>query len=225
MRTRVKICGLTREADVDAAVSAGADALGFVFYEKSPRHVSPHEARRLIRRLPAWVCAVGLFVNETREVIEATADAVGLSTIQLHGDESPELCASLGRPVVKAIRLGGVLTDPQALIDLCGHYEDCQSLLFDSDSSGFGGSGQRFDWSLLVPVLPQLGHRWVLSGGLGPQQVGAAIARLSPPAVDVSSGVEELDAQGLPQKGVKDHHRIHAFVAAVRQADDQRNAS
>lgn len=221
MRTRVKICGLTREGDVDAAVEAGADALGFVFYEKSPRYVSPHQARRLIQRLPPWVSPVGLFVNAAREVIESTADAVGLAMVQLHGDESPELCSAIGRPVIKAIRLGGVLNDPQALENLCDHYADCQSLLFDSDSSGFGGSGRRFDWGLLAPVLPRLGHRWVLSGGLGPEQVGAAIAKLMPPAVDVSSGVEEQD-HGEPRKGLKDAARMQAFLSAVSQADAQK---
>jgi phosphoribosylanthranilate isomerase len=223
MRTRIKICGLTRPDDVDAAVEAGVDAIGLVFYAASPRFVDTETARQLVRRLPAWMASVGLFVNASREQILRTADAVGLSHLQLHGDETPADCQGFGRPVVKAIRLpadsqgqGGL--DGAALIKLIQPYEDCTAVLFDADSAGFGGSGQSFDWACLDQAREDLGQAWVLSGGLSVDNVGEAVRRLRPPAVDVSSGVEAV-IEGKPQKGIKDLGRISAFVSAVRAAD------
>ncbi|MEN9759616.1 MAG: hypothetical protein RL676_765 [Pseudomonadota bacterium] len=226
MRTRIKICGLTREPDVDAALAAGADALGFVFYEKSPRCVSIQQAQRLVRRLPAWVASVGLFVNTPRDVVLQVSDQVGLSHIQLHGDESPEDCAGLGRPVIKAIRIAQDDHTPGHLARRVAQYMDCQAVLFDADSSAFGGSGRSFDWSILAGAFdkaPGLAATWVLSGGLESGSVGRAIAQCSPPCVDVSSGVEQQEG-GVSVKGIKDAQRIVEFVAAVRAAD-QKNVS
>jgi phosphoribosylanthranilate isomerase len=226
MRTRIKICGLTRPEDVDAAVEAGVDAIGLVFYPASPRFVEIETARQLVRRLPAWMACVGLFVNASREQILRTSDAVGLSHLQLHGDETPMDCQGFGRPVIKAIRLpagpmspnsqGGL--DGSALIKLTQPYGDCAAVLFDADSAGFGGSGQSFDWRCLADSASTLGRAWVLSGGLSLDNVADAVKRLRPPAVDVSSGVEQV-VDGRTQKGIKDPVRIQAFVNAVRMAD------
>ena len=220
MRTRIKICGLTRPQDVDAAVEAGVEAIGLVFYPASPRFVDIEAARQLVRRLPAWMASVGLFVNASREQILRTADAVGLSHLQLHGDETPEDCQGFGRPVIKAIRLpagqGGL--SAAALVKLSQPYGGCAAVLFDADSAGFGGSGQSFDWACLDRAREDLGWAWVLSGGLSLDNVGDAVKRLRPPAVDVSSGVEQV-VDGRPQKGIKDPVRIQAFVNAVRMAD------
>ena len=166
MRTRIKICGLTRPEDVDAAVEAGVDAIGLVFYPASPRFVQIETARQLVRRLPAWMSSVGLFVNATREQILQTADAVGLSHLQLHGDETPADCQGFGRPVIKAIRLPagpasqGAL-DGAALIKLTQPYGDCAAVLFDADSAGFGGSGQSFDWTCLADSASTLGRAYL----------------------------------------------------------------
>ncbi len=220
MRTRIKICGLTRPQDVDAAVEAGVDAIGLVFYPASPRFVEIEAARQLVRRLPAWMASVGLFVNASREQILRTSDAVGFSHLQLHGDETPQDCQGYGRPVIKAIRLpagqGGL--DGSSLIKLTQPYGDCAAVLFDADSAGFGGSGQSFDWSCLADSASTLGRAWVLSGGLSLDNVADAVQRLRPPAVDVSSGVEQV-VDGRTQKGIKDPLRIQAFVNAVRTAD------
>jgi phosphoribosylanthranilate isomerase len=220
MRTRIKICGLTRPQDVDAAVEAGVDAIGLVFYPASPRFVEIEAARQLVRRLPAWMASVGLFVNASREQILRTADAVGLSHLQLHGDETPQDCQGYGRPVIKAIRLpagsGGI--SAEALVKLTQPYGNAAAVLFDADSAGFGGSGHSFDWACLQGANASLNQTWVLSGGLSTDNVADAVRRLRPPAVDVSSGVEQL-VNGKPQKGIKDSQRIAAFVEAVRAAD------
>ncbi len=243
MRTRIKVCGITREEDLDAAVAAGADAIGFVFYEKSPRAVSLQQAQRLVRRLPAWVAGVGLCVNAPRAMVLQVADQVGLSHLQFHGDEAPEDCSGFGRPVIKALRLSTgsapqsssqgagssaarTGAGPATLADRVAAYVDCQAVLFDADSAGFGGSGQPFDWAMLAGAFskaPGLRATWVLSGGLESDNVGQAIAQLAPPCVDVSSGVERVEAGG-PVKGIKDATRIAQFVAAVRAAD-QHSAS
>lgn len=232
MRTRIKICGLTREQDVDAAVKAGADAIGFVFYPQSPRAVSVETAQKLARRLPAWVASVGLFVNASRDEMLSVCDRAGLSHIQLHGDEPPEHCAGLGRPVIKAIRVKTGLSSVDSGIEasriqrLVASYRGvCHAVLFDAESQGFGGSGQPFDWSILSAALagaPEFGPTWVLSGGLESGSVGRAIQSLRPPCVDVSSGVELMES-GKPVKGVKDAARISEFVAAVSAAQSDRS--
>lgn len=203
--TRIKICGLTREADVDAAVAAGADAIGFVFYPKSPRYVTPQRAAELARRVPPFVDTVGLFVNETAENIAATCSAVPLNLLQFHGDETPEDCARYARPWLRAARVRPGCD----LVEFARAFSGARGLLLDAFVEGYGGGGHVFDWTLIPEALP--GHL-ILSGGLHAGNVGDAIRRVRPVAVDVSSGVEA-------GKGIKDHDKIAAFVAAVRAAD------
>ena len=214
-RTRIKICGLTRPADVDAAVAAGADALGFVFYPASPRYIAPVAAASLIARLPPFVSAVGLFVNADAEQVAAVLEEAPLALLQFHGDESLEQCVAIAervrRPFVRAVRIGG-----DAVPDLL----ECESnyraasplfagLLLDALVDGYGGGGKVFDWSL---IPEELAPRVVLSGGLSVHNTTDAVRRVRPYAVDVSSGVEQA-------KGIKDAARIRAFIDAVRLAD------
>lgn len=224
-RTRIKICGLTREQDVDAAVAAGADAIGFVLYSKSPRAVSLARAAQLARCLPAFVTPVLLFVNApATEVIAACAMIAG-ATVQFHGDESPQDCAAATldnrRPWLRAARipLGEGARDFD-LVKYANDYSHAQAILLDAHVDGYGGAGKAFNWSLLPPNVDA---HLVLSGGLTPANVGDGIAQLRPRcktlAVDVSSGVEAVDAQGKPLKGIKDPDKILQFVAAVRAAD------
>lgn len=203
--TRIKICGLTREEDVDMAVAAGADAIGFVFYPPSPRYVAPEVAAALVARLPPFVTAVGLFVNPAPDAVEAVLERVPLGLLQFHGDETEALCRSFLRPYLKAARVRPELD----LVQYAAAYPSAQGILLDAFVQGYGGGGKTFDWTL-VPA--QLGKPLVLSGGLDPDNVGQALARLKPQAVDVSSGVEQA-------KGIKDRTKIQAFVAAVRAAD------
>jgi phosphoribosylanthranilate isomerase len=227
LRTRIKICGLTREQDVDAAVAAGADAIGFVLYAKSPRAVTPQRAAELARRLPPFITPVLLFVNASAtEVIAACAMVAG-ATAQFHGDESPQDCLDAthqgARPYLRAARIP--LGDEAQAFDLVKYahdYQNAQAILLDAHVDGFGGGGKTFNWSLLPPSV---NAHLVLSGGLTSANVGDGITSVRPRcktlAVDVSSGVEALDAQGLPLKGIKDPARMIEFVAAVRAADLQ----
>ncbi|MBS0447889.1 MAG: phosphoribosylanthranilate isomerase [Proteobacteria bacterium] len=204
-RTRIKICGLTREADVDAAVAAGADAVGFVLYAKSPRHVDAARAAELARRLPAFVMPVGLFVNAARSAIDAALRAMPQLLLQFHGDETPEACHAWGRPYMRAARM----TPEFDLLDFATRYSDAHALLLDAHVEGYGGGGKVFDWSLVPAAVPR---PVVLSGGLHAANVGQGIRQLRPWAVDVSSGVESA-------KGIKDAEAIRRFCAAVREAD------
>lgn len=204
-RTRIKICGLTRPEDVDAAVAAGADAIGFVFYPKSPRYVTPEQAAALVRRLPPFVMAVGLFVNETPARLAAILEQVPLNLLQFHGDESPADCSRWGRPYIRAARVQPGLD----LVQYAADFGGARALLLDAFVEGYGGGGHVFDWRL---IPPQLDLPVILSGGLNPDNVGDAVRRVRPVAVDVSSGVEAA-------KGIKDHQRMADFVAAVRAAD------
>ena len=228
-RTRIKICGLTREDDVDAAVAAGADAIGFVLYPKSPRAVTLERAAELARRLPPFVTPVLLFVNpNATEIIASTAQMTGVpnALIQFHGDETPQQCRDLAHnnPYIRAARIP--LGDGAARFDLLQFAHDfssAQAILLDAHVDGYGGGGKAFNWSLLPP---NVNAHIVLSGGLDAANVGDGIRALRPRlshgktlAVDVSSGVEALDAHGKPQKGIKDPHRIREFIAAVRAAD------
>ena len=208
-KTRIKICGLTRAEDVDAAVAAGADALGFVFYPPSPRHVTPQQAAELARRVPPFVDVVGLFVNAEMAEVEATCRQVPLSLLQFHGDETPAYCTRFARPWLRAARVKPGLD----LVEFAASFSQARALLLDAFVEGYGGGGHVFDWRLIPPDLP--GH-WILSGGLHAGNVAAAIENLRPAAVDVSSGVE---VDGPAGKGIKDHSKIAAFVAAVRKAD------
>lgn len=206
MKTRIKICGLTREADVDAAVEAGADALGFVFYPPSPRYVTPQRAAELARRVPPFVDVVGLFVNEAPAVVQAVCEAAAINLLQFHGDETAEYCRQFSRPWLRAARVRQGLD----LVEFARSFPDARGLLLDAFVEGYGGGGHVFDWTLIPPGLPGF---LVLSGGLTADNVGDAMERVRPVAVDVSSGVEM-------SKGIKDHQKIAAFVAAVRKADD-----
>lgn len=204
-RTRVKICGITRAEDLDAAVAAGADAVGFVFYPASPRHVPIATAAALAARVPAFVTRVGLFVNADPHVVESAVAAVGLDLLQFHGDEDGEACARSGRPWIKAARVKPGLD----LLEFAGRYAGARALLLDAFVDGYGGGGQVFDWSLVPPALPL---PVILSGGLTPGNVAAAIRAVRPWAVDVSSGVEAA-------KGIKDAAKIAEFMSGVRDAD------
>jgi phosphoribosylanthranilate isomerase len=204
-RTRIKICGLTREADVDAAVAAGADAIGFVLYAKSPRHVTVQRATELAQRLPAFVTPVGLFVNASAAEIAAAASAMPTLLLQFHGDETPRECIDAGRPFVRAARVG----EGFDLVDFAARFAGAQALLLDAHVEGYGGGGKVFDWSLAHCAVPL---PVVLSGGLHAGNVIHGIRTLRPWAVDVSSGVESA-------KGIKDADSIRRFCDAVREAD------
>ena len=210
-RTRIKVCGLTRVVDVEAAVDAGVDAIGLVFYPPSPRHVTTGQAAELARHIPPFVSTVGLFVNASRDDVRRILDVVPLSTLQFHGDEFPEACVGYGLPWVKATRVRPE-TD---LLEFARLYAEASGILLDADSALYGGSGHTFDWSL-VPL--GLGRRPILSGGLTPANVEEAVRCVRPWAVDVSSGVEALQ-DGKTIKGVKDAVRMAAFISGVRNAD------
>lgn len=223
-RTRIKICGLTREEDVRAAVDAGADAIGLVFYPPSPRYVDLARAAQLAEAAGPFVSVVGLFVNADMEEVAHVAERVPLTLIQFHGDESPQDCSQIAQrcrlPFLRAARVRPGLD----LIEFADQYRDAAGLLLDAFVEGYGGGGHVFDWTLIPPAWlasnrPSTSNpnasgapRIVLSGGLNAQNVAGAIERVRPYAVDVSSGVEAA-------KGVKDHARIAAFVRAVRSAE------
>ena len=226
-RTRIKICGLTREQDVDAAVAAGADAVGFVLYAPSPRAVTLQRAAELARRLPPFVTPVLLFVNETATNVIAACDRIPNACVQFHGDETPEACwqaSGLGRTAfLRAARIP--LGDDAARFDLVEYaqrYSKAQAILLDAHVDGYGGGGKAFNWSLLPTSVAS---HLVLSGGLTPANVTDGILQVRPRglslAVDVSSGVEADGPDGKPLKGIKDAHKIHRFIAAVRAADAQ----
>ena len=212
-RTRVKICGLKTTADIDAAVAAGVDAVGFVFYPPSPRAVTPNIAAQLISRLPAGVDAVGLLVNASEAEFEAIKAIAPITLWQFHGDEGPQDCARLanGQPWMKAARVGsGFAFDEFSL-----QYGQANAFLLDALVEGYGGGGVPFDWQGIPQTwVSANAHRVVLSGGLNTHNVGEAIARLHPCAVDVSSGVES-------SRGVKDPTLMTEFIKAVRAADAQ----
>ncbi len=209
-RTRIKICGLTREADVDAAVDAGADALGFELDPKSPRHVTPARAAALTRRLPPFVTPVLLFVDAAADAVRAAVDAVPHAWLQFHGDETPADCDAAGRPYLRAARMAPGID----LLDFAARHAHASALLLDSHADGYGGSGKVFDWSRIPRGVPL---PVVLSGGLNPANVTDGIATVRPWAVDVSSGVEA----GPLSKGVKDAVLMQRFCRAVRAADER----
>lgn len=202
---RIKICGITRVEDAQAAAHCGADAIGLVFYERSPRHVGIAQAAQLAAALPPFITVVGLFVNAEAALVREVQAQVPLDLLQFHGEEEPAYCAQFGRPWVKAARVRPGLD----LLEFARRFAGAQALLLDAFVEGYGGAGQRFDWSLIPPSLPL---PMILSGGLDAANVGEAIAKLRPWAVDVSSGVEAA-------KGIKDAEKIQAFAAAVKDAD------
>ena len=215
-RTRIKICGITREEDLRAAVAQGADALGFVFYPKSPRYVTPERFGALTQGLAPYVSSVALFVNASVDEVRAVVDAGPVALLQFHGDETMEECARIAaavkRPFVHAYRVKPD-TAPADLLECELAYRTASpwfsSLLLDAYVDAYGGAGKVFDWSL---IPKELAPRVVLSGGLSVQNATDAVARVRPWAVDISSGVEA-------SKGIKDARKIADFIAAVRAAD------
>ncbi|OWW18967.1 phosphoribosylanthranilate isomerase [Noviherbaspirillum denitrificans] len=215
-RTRIKICGLTRREDLDIAVTAGADAIGLVFYPKSPRYIDAPRAAQLITVLPPFVTTVGLFVNATAEEVRSIVEQVPVSLLQFHGDETAEQCAAIAqavhRPFMRAVRMGSEMTG-EDLLKYEQQYRAASSLfaglLLDAFVEGYGGGGKVFDWSL---IPKELAPRVVLSGGLSVQNATEAVLQVRPYAVDISSGVEQ-------SKGIKDPAKIRDFIAAVRKAD------
>ena len=202
---RSKICGITRIEDALAAVEAGADAIGFVFYAKSPRAVDVRQARAIIAELPPFVTTVGLFVDASRCELNEILEVVPLDLLQFHGDEAPEDCEGYHRPWIKALRV----RPGDDLEAACQRYAGARGILLDTYVAGVpGGTGEAFDWSL-VPA--RLSKPIILAGGLSAANVGQAIAQVRPYAVDVSGGVEQA-------KGIKDAAKIEAFMQAVRQA-------
>jgi phosphoribosylanthranilate isomerase len=205
-RTRVKICGITCVEDGLAAVAAGADAIGLVFYPASPRAVTVEQAAAICAALPPFVATVGLFVDADADQIVRVLAQVPLSTLQFHGAEQPSDCTRFHRPYIKALRMREQ-TDVAAERQ---RYDSAQALLLDTYRAGTpGGTGETFDWARIPPACA--GHV-VLAGGLNPDNVGAAVETVRPYAVDVSGGVEAAP-------GIKDHARVCAFIAAVRRAD------
>lgn len=203
MRVRSKICGITRVEDALAAVEAGADAIGLVFYAKSPRAVSVEQAAEIVQALPPFVTSVGLFVNMPREQLLAVLQQVPLDLLQFHGDESPAECEGYGRPYIKALRV----RPGEDLAAAMAPYAGARGILLDTFVEGVpGGTGAAFDWSL----VPQgVAKPIILAGGLEAHNVAAAIRQVRPYAVDVSGGVEA-------SKGIKDAGKIRAFVKSVR---------
>jgi phosphoribosylanthranilate isomerase len=216
-RTRIKICGLTREQDVDCVVAAGADAVGFVLYEKSQRHVSAQRAAELARRLPPFVTPVLLFVNASAQEIAAACAQVPGALLQFHGDETPAFCQQvaqqLHRPYLRAARIPVDDSAGFNLLEFALAYSNAQAILLDAHVDGYGGGGKTFNWSQLPPNVDA---HLVLSGGLNAANVTDGMAQLRARgkslALDVSSGVEV-------SKGIKDPEKIHSFIAAVRAAD------
>ena len=219
-RTRIKICGLTREQDVEAAVAAGVDAIGFVRYPRSARLVSIDRAVALARRLPPFVTPVLLYVNAPPQQVLAESARLGLSLVQFHGDETPQQCLDATNDGARAfLRAARIPLGPQAagfdLVEYAARFNRALAILLDAHVDTYGGAGQTFNWSLLPPSV---NCHLVLSGGLTPANVTDGILQVRPRcktlAVDVSSGVEM-------SKGIKDAAKIHQFVAAVRTADEQ----
>ena len=203
MSLKIKICGITNAADALAAVEAGADALGFVFYEPSPRHLSQETAARIIRELPPLVPKVGVFVDAPVEFVQQTVTECGLDTLQFHGNESPGYCRRFSQKTIKAFRVRDA-----ASLKLLPDYETDAWLLDSFASDKLGGTGSAFNWDLAVEAK-KFGRAIILAGGLNPENVAEAVRRVRPYAVDVSSGVESG-----PRK--KDHVNLRAFVQAAR---------
>jgi phosphoribosylanthranilate isomerase len=202
VRTRIKICGITRVEDARMAAELGADAIGLVFYPPSPRNVGLEQARAIIAAMPPFVTITGLFVDPAPEQVESVLRRCSLDLLQFHGDESPEFCGDFGMPYIKAAR---VRADAD-LVQYLSRYHAAQGWLLDAYHDGlYGGTGESFDWKL---VPRDLARPVILSGGLTPENVGAAVRQVRPWAVDVSSGVEAA-------KGIKDAAKIAAFIVGV----------
>jgi phosphoribosylanthranilate isomerase len=206
-RTRVKICGLTRESDLRAAAALGVDAVGFVFFSQSPRTVETARAHALITRLPPFVTSVGLFVDADPAYVRTVLANVALDLLQFHGDEPPAYCSGFGRPWIKAIRMRPEVD----LAALAARYRGAAGLLLDTyDPNAAGGTGRRFDWERIPAAF---GERIILAGGLNPDNIADAVRRVKPYAVDVSGGVES-------EKGIKDPAKMASFMKGVRDGDE-----
>ncbi|HEY3327735.1 MAG TPA: phosphoribosylanthranilate isomerase [Novimethylophilus sp.] len=206
MVTRAKICGITRVEDALAAVAHGANAIGLVFYEKSPRQVSMSRAAEIVASLPPFVAAVGLFVDAEMDLVHDVQQQVRLDFLQFHGDESPDYCQAFDFPYIKALRVRPGLN----LLQYAADFASARALLLDAYQEGVaGGTGRTFDWDLIPAGLPK---PVILAGGLNAANVGAAIRRVRPYAVDVSGGVER-------EKGIKDAAKIAAFMRGVLDAE------
>ena len=205
MRTRIKICGITRSEDALAAARAGADAIGLVFYPPSPRFLGLDQARELRNVLPPFVMPVALFVNPAAAEVAAVVERVRPTMLQFHGEEGPEFCAQFDLPYIKACRVKPGVD----LLEYLRPFSGAAGWLLDSHVEEYGGVGESFDWSL-IPA--ERSRPLVLSGGLARENVREAVRRVRPWAVDVSSGVESA-------KGIKDAAKIAAFIAEVRNAD------
>jgi phosphoribosylanthranilate isomerase len=204
MSVRVKVCGITRDEDAKAAVRAGVDAIGFVFWPHSPRYIDPESARRIAANIPPFVCTVGVYVDPDAAWVKETMQVVKLNLLQFHGDETPEFCNQFSQSYIKAIRV----KQDTDLLQYAERYHSAKGLLLDTYAESMpGGTGHAFDWHLIPQHLPL---PLVLSGGLNPNNVAMAIERIQPWAVDVSSGVEA-------SKGIKDEKRIFAFMQGVKR--------
>lgn len=201
---KVKICGITNLEDALTAIDAGADALGFVFFKESPRHVFPEEAEAIIRHLPPFVQTIGLFVNEELECVNETADSCGLDIIQLHGDEPPEYCNAIARRIIKAFRVRDI-----TCLEPMNAYRASAFLLDAWSPSAYGGTGITFNWE--VAACAARSSRVILAGGLTADNVAAAIEQVRPYGVDVSSGVES-------SPGRKDADKLREFIRKVKEA-------
>jgi phosphoribosylanthranilate isomerase len=201
MRTRVKICGITRRQDAEFAVEMGTDAIGLVFYEPSPRAVTIAQAQAIIENLPPFVCIVALFVDAKPDEVYACLDALNIDVLQFHGDESPDYCEQFNKPYMKAVRM----KDQIDLAAMAEKYASASALLLDSYKLGVpGGTGVTFDWSMITKINKPI----VLAGGLTIDNVAMAIKQVNPYAIDVSGGVEQA-------KGIKDKEKIRSFMQEV----------
>lgn len=211
-RTRVKICGLRRPEDIDVAIEAGADSIGLVFCARSPRHLEPDLAAELVRRIPAFVSVVALFLDPQHSLVERVLQQVQPELLQFHGKEPAAFCTAFGRRYLKAVSMLDVDGDPLSE-QRKAHPQACGFVLDSHAVGGIGGTGQRFDWNRVQDASRGL----VLAGGLDADNVAEAITQLRPWAVDVSSGVEDAP-------GVKSAVKLRAFLNAVREADDRARA-
>ena len=207
MSVRIKICGITRYEDARVSLNLGADALGFIFYPGSPRYIKPSDAARIIKKLPPFISKVGVFVNEETGSVKRTAEISGIDTVQLHGDESPEYCASMKCPVIKAFAV-----QPATDISIMSQYEANGLLLDTWDSCRKGGTGMTFDWSVAARACAQYPNI-ILAGGLGPSNIAEALEAVRPYAVDVNSGVEI-------SPGIKNPYKIKDVIEAVKNRKD-----
>lgn len=202
MRTRVKVCGITNVADALAVAKAGADAIGFVFYEKSPRNVNVEQAGLILQEIPAFLTSVALFVNAQPAFVKEVIEQTQVDLLQFHGDETPEYCEQFNRPYIKAIRMQAD-TD---LVSLALHFKSARALLLDTYVKGIpGGTGEAFNWDWLADLPADFSKPIILAGGLTPDNVRSAIQQVKPFAVDVSGGVET-------SPGLKSNDKIQHFI-------------